>query len=209
MAGQNIQVMGIDLDNTIINYDDLMHQISVELKLIPPGFSKEKLQIRDHIRKTSSDLEWQKVQGMVYGPRIGEARLNTGVYDFILNCKKHSIPTYIVSHKTEYAGVDPTKTNLRTAAMEFLGSQGFFDSKKLGLDPSKNIFFEATRANKVTTIGRLGCSWFVDDLEETFLEPWYPRHVNGILYSQENHWKGDFDVKIIPTWKEINEFFFG
>ncbi len=40
---------------------------------------------------------------------------------------------FIVSHKTEYAGYDETRTNLRTAALEWMTSHHFFEPHGLDL----------------------------------------------------------------------------
>ena len=99
-------VIGIDFDNTIISYDHLIHKVAVEKNLIPSAFSKSKKEIRDHLRTIpGGEIEWQKIQALIYGPRITEANLMEGVNDFLKACKDNGIKVYIISHKTEHSNL--------------------------------------------------------------------------------------------------------
>ncbi len=62
--------IGIDFDNTIVTYDDLMYSLAMEMGLINPAVRKSKKLIRDNIRELpDGEIEWQKLQGLVYGPK--------------------------------------------------------------------------------------------------------------------------------------------
>jgi hypothetical protein len=50
-------IIGIDLDNTIIQYDTLIYHLAREKDLIPEGFKKNKKEIRDYIRRTLPEGE--------------------------------------------------------------------------------------------------------------------------------------------------------
>jgi len=206
---QTGNIIGIDFDNTIVSYDDLMHKVAVQQGLISDRTLKSKKSIRDTIRQlTDGEIKWQNLQGIVYGQQMAEAKLIEGVSNFFKQCRQFQIPTYIVSHKTEYQALDETKTNLRFAALSWMESNGFFESSGLGLS-QKSVYFESTRSEKVVRITQLECTHFIDDLEETFLENSFPDSVNKILYDPHklasNYLPG---LQVVNSWREINEYFF-
>lgn len=200
--------IGIDLDNTIVSYDEIIYQTALDAKLIkrktPPG----KKAVRDSIRQMmDGEIRWQQLQAEIYGPLMHEAKLIDGVVDFLLSCRHKSIPVYIISHKTEYANYDQTGTNLRLAALEWLKSRGFFDSNGIGLRQHQ-VFFESTRQEKINRIKRLCCLYFIDDLEETYLEKTFPADVGRILFDPRGEYDPRADLKICTSWSEISEYIF-
>ncbi|MEG3969495.1 hypothetical protein QUA00_18015 [Microcoleus sp. T2B6] len=202
------RIIGVDFDNTIVSYDDLMHRLAVEKGWISPEVSKSKKQIRDCIRLLpNGDIEWQKLQAIVYGRQMQEAKLIEGVLTFFKLCQQHRMRVYIVSHKTEYANYDETKTNLREAALAWMKSHSFFSGSGLGLT-QEQVYFESTRVSKIERIKQLNCTDFIDDLEETFLEESFPNSVNKILYAPNYQPAEIPTVKAVIKWQEINEYFF-
>ncbi|MDP1571568.1 MAG: hypothetical protein Q8L86_16360 [Vicinamibacterales bacterium] len=202
-------VVGLDFDNTIVTYDALIHRTARERGLIAPGTDINKRVVRDEIRRLpDGDIEWQKVQGLVYGPLMGAAQLIDGVDAFIRRCRAEDLRVFIVSHKTPYAGYDDTRTNLREAALGWMEAQGFFDPAGLGFRRD-HVFFESTREAKVARIRELGCTLFVDDLEEVFAEPSFPSDVTKILLTPEPS-GGDADGTVaLPDWQAIHDHVFG
>ena len=200
-------IIGVDFDNTIISYGELFYQEALRRGLIKKGFSKNKKLIRDRIRKTYSDIEWQKLQGKVYGSGIQEAELIEGTGNFIVSCKRSGISLYIISHKTQYANFDDTKINLRKAALNWMSRNDFFNSNGMGFD-RKHIYFEPTKNEKIERIKQLKCTHFIDDLEETFLEKPFPENVKKILYDPDGLFTDCLGVKIVRSWNEITEYFF-
>jgi len=68
-------VIGVDFDNTLINYDEVFHSRAVDSGLVARDIEKEKSVIRDRVRNLEAGEEkWQKLQAEVYGPGITEAR---------------------------------------------------------------------------------------------------------------------------------------
>jgi hypothetical protein len=176
-------VVGIDFDNTLVSYDALIHQIALERGLITAGTDAGKRTVRDRIRLLpGGEVEWQKLQGLIYGPRMAQARLMAGAAEFIRECRARAWPVYIVSHKTEFAAYDDTRTNLRDAALAWMTSQRFFEPDGLGFSRDQ-VFFEGTRDAKIGRIRALACTHFIDDLEEVFLEPSFPAGVHKFLFS--------------------------
>ena len=66
--------------------------------------------------------------------------------------------------------------------MAWMSDKGFFDTTGINLD-RQDVFMEGTRWAKLNRIRGLGCSYFVDDLEEIFLDQEFPDGTQSILYS--------------------------
>ena len=203
-----MRTVGIDFDNTIVSYDELMRRVAVDRGLIDEAEGRTKRDVRDRIRQLpDGDIEWQKLQALVYGPMMRDAQPITGVEEFIRRCRHAGIPVFIVSHKTEYAGYDETRTNLRTAALEWMTMHHFFEAD--GLDLARdNVYFESTRTDKIDRIRRIGCSHFIDDLEEVFLEPSFPTDVQKILYAPQATSVSANGARLISSWQALSDDFF-
>jgi hypothetical protein len=198
-------VIGVDFDNTLVSYDDLLERLALERGVVSADNARSKKSIRDQIRQLpNGDIEWQKLQGIMYGPRLNEARIMDGVPEFLNVCRQHHVSVAIVSHKTEYAGYDDTRTNLRQAALAWMERHQFFAAAGLGLR-REDVYFAGTRAEKLATIQRLGCTWFIDDLEETFLEPAFPSAPRKILFAPHGGHTPLPGVYVCRTWREILE----
>ena len=201
-------VVAVDFDNTIVSYDDLIYQVALEMGLLPEGQGFNKKEARRLIRLLpDGETSWQKLQATVYGPRIGDAKLIAGVVSFFQECKLRGYPVYVVSHKTEYANEDRTRTNLRTAAVDWMGDHGFFEDQGLGISPV-DVYFEDNRPKKLERVASLGCSHLVDDLEETFLEESFPTEVEKLLYSPHSTESSIPGVKTVSSWEEIAHYIF-
>lgn len=202
------RVIGVDFDNTLVSYDDAMKRVAVERGLVAAGATSHKQALRDTIRRLpGGESEWRKLQAVVYGPRIGEARLIEGVTEFFHQCREMGCQVYILSHKTEFASADPGGANLRRAALTWMAGHGFFEADGLGLC-RQNVYFEATRLEKLQRIQTLGCTHFVDDLEETFLEPSFPASVIKVLYAPGQAGPTPAEVNLAHTWREVAEHVF-
>jgi hypothetical protein len=199
--------IGIDFDNTIVGYDEVMYRLASERGLISGGVQTKRA-VRDRIRQLpDGEAEWQKLQALAYGPLMGEARLLDGADQFIHRCRRAGMPVFIVSHKTTYANCDQTGTNLRTAAMEWMRAHRFFEADGLNLD-SAAVYFESTRADKIARIEDVGCSHFIDDLEEVFLEPSFPRGVEKILYAPDAATPAVSGATMVSSWQALCDYFF-
>jgi hypothetical protein len=200
--------IGLDFDNTIVSYDELMHRIAVERRLVAASDTKTKRAIRDRIRqRPNGEIEWQQVQALAYGPLMREARLIDGAEPFVRQCRDAGIAVAIVSHKTEYAPYDATRTNLRTAALDWMIAHRFFDPG--GLDLRRDdVYFESTRADKIARVKAIGCSHFVDDLEEVFLDPSFPTDVDRILYAPQGDGGSTDGIMVMSSWQDLRDHFF-
>ena len=86
--------IGIDFDNTIVGYDDVMCRLASERGLIG-GSERTKRAVRDRIRqRPGGEIEWQKVQALAYGPRMAEAVLLEGADEFIRRCRRAGMAVF-------------------------------------------------------------------------------------------------------------------
>ncbi len=198
--------IGIDLDNTIIRYDRVFAEAARDL--LPDGFSGTKRQIRDALRARgeSGELDWQRLQGKVYGALMPMAEPMEGVREFLARCRGEGIPVFVVSHKTMYGHHDPDRVNLRDAALDWLEAFGLFEPGGLAV-PRGNVYFEDDREAKIARIAALECTHFIDDLVELFLENGFPNDVEKILYAPGPSPEGPF--RAFGTWVDIKRALLG
>jgi hypothetical protein len=175
--------IGLDLDNTLINYDRPFYLIALARGLIPRDFAGTKRDIRDHVRLLpggEGDIQWQHLQAEVYGPAISSATAAEGALDFIRRARTFGAELTIVSHKTALANMGTHNVNLRDAARAWLLDNGMLGP---GTVPEGNLYFEDTRAEKIARIVALGCTHFIDDLEEVFDDPAFPNNVERLHFT--------------------------
>jgi len=201
-------VIGVDFDNTLISYDDVIYKVALQRGLIHSETRKLKKDIRESIRELpNGEMEWQKVQAVVYGPRIRDGKLIDGVQKFFASCEPYKVRVYIISHKSEFAKFNETGTNLRDTAMAWMRKNRFFEFDGLGLS-QEDVYFESTRREKIERIRYLECTHFIDDLEETFLDELFPTNVGKILYAPHMQHSFADGLRVTSTWEEISGFLF-
>lgn len=195
--------IGIDFDNTIACYDRLFHQEALKKGLIDSTCASFKQAVRDAIRSYHGDVVWQKLQGRVYGPGMCRAEVMPGFQDFLGRARQGGMELYVISHKTEYSPHDQTRTNLRRAALEWMETQGLFNDRT-GLLPG-HVFFESTREAKVMRINDIGCTHFIDDLEEVLLHPDLAPGIHAVLYAPQGYPEGSQGrfSRVCATWQDV------
>jgi hypothetical protein len=199
-------VIGIDLDNTLVCYDDLFHLAAREERLIEASVPKRKEAIRDAIRLLpNGEKQWMRLQAMVYGARMAGATLFEGADAFLRHGARSRTPVRIVSHKTPFATLDDQPMDLRQAAREWLKTKGFFTS--FGLLPG-DVFFESTRAEKLDRIRSLRLTHFIDDLAEVFAEPAFPPATQKLHFAPHGTAATNPGARVFTHWHELDRFFF-
>ncbi len=173
--------IGIDLDNTIINYNKLIFKLSQKkynLKFKEKNISKDK--IKKKIIKNFGENEWTFFQSLIYGEHLKSAEIYDNFKDIIKKFR-NKYEFYIVSHKTKWPAIGK-KINLINFAKNFLSiNKVSFCSNPL-INP-KNIFFENTQNKKVKRIKSLKIDLFIDDLEIVLKKN---KLKNNILFGQKN-----------------------
>ncbi len=199
-------IIGIDFDNTVINYDEIMFEMASASNFINGGAHKSKKSIRDNIQKQhDGEYKWQNLQAMIYGPEIGKAKTAEGIIPFLYKCTTNKIPVYIISHKTRHPTMNTAGINLRDTALNWMHVNGFFSSRAISRE---NVFFESTRQKKIGRIKKLKCTHFIDDLEEMFLETTFPTGTFKILYSPHAPFSKSPPFMPVRSWDEITRYFF-
>lgn len=202
-------IVGVDFDNTLVSYDRVFHSAAGE-RGITLGAVSPKTELRNQLRsRPDGEIEWRRLQALVYGPRMGEAELIAGVTGFFSLCRERGIATYIVSHKTESSAYAEAPVNLRDAALQWMEAQGFFETHGIALTRG-DVFFAASRSEKLQRIATLGCTHFVDDLEEVLLDAQFPRSTERLMFAPGGRPEGlPTMVRSFASWPAISEHLFG
>jgi hypothetical protein len=148
--------IGIDFDNTIVDYDAVFFAAAKERSLVDESLNGGKEAVRDALRLLpNGENAWQSLQAYVYGRRIRDAAMFEGLDSFLRLCRMQAHQVCVVSHKTEYGHFDEARVNLRQAALAWMSARGFFDADGFGLNLD-DVFFEGSRAEKIERIA--GCA---------------------------------------------------
>jgi hypothetical protein len=203
--------IGLDFDNTIICYDGVFVAAARRRGLIPQRWSGRKIDVRDHLRaQRGGELEWQGLQGWVYGKGIGYAEIFEGVNDFLDACRKANARVYIVSHKTEFGHQDPDRTDLRAAARSWMRAAGLAGTEHAAL-AIDDIYFEDTLKAKVARLASLDLDVFIDDLIDVFEQPQFPQQTRCILFGDPEISRTSSHInrcKSLATWADIQREIF-
>ena len=193
--------LGIDFDNTLINYDNVFYQLALEKNLIEENFPQSKLQIRDYLRSKGKNDEFTQLQGEAYGPKILLAKPYEGMTNSLIKLKREGIDIVIISHKTKYPYKGP-KYNLREYALNWLKEIGFFSDDFLSFNKD-DIHFESTKEFKAAKIKELGCTHFIDDLPEIL--NLLPDNISKILFNSELYNQSN-KYKVLTHWDNLLDF---
>jgi hypothetical protein len=189
--------LGLDFDNTIVDYDTIFRDVAVDAGYLPSTFRGTKTGVRDALRaQPSGETLWQQVQAAAYGPRLIDARPYDGFDRFVARCRQLSIPLFVISHKSERAAADPAGTNLRRSAAAWLEAH-------FGEGAFEGIFFEDTRALKIARIELLQCTHAIDDLLEVLQDPAFPAGIVPWLFDPSS--ARSADIESFESWAELLE----
>lgn len=197
-------LIGLDLDNTIIDYGTVFGSVGVDLGLCPEslrGASKSEVKAW-LVAREGGERDWMWLQGQVYGTHIGRAALYRGVKEFFSHAREKGIGIAIVSHKTRYGHFDERRMDLWEAALQWLTDRGFFASQAFDL-PRERVFFEETREGKIARIRSLGCDLFVDDLVEVLLHPDFPASTKPVWFAGRHPPSDGHGLHPYRSWDEI------
>lgn len=170
--------IGLDLDNTVIDYGPA---IPVVAQLL--GFDdslRSRGSIRAAYRMPEDDWEWQRFQSVLYTDGLKYATPAPGLEPFLQRCSEYSVELTIVSHKTAHTPSRFGSRSLREPATSWL--------RTMGITPDhvgpESVFYCSTRDEKLQTIAALGLEVFVDDLPEVLSDPQMPTSVVRFLYRE-------------------------
>jgi hypothetical protein len=198
-------LIGIDFDNTIVDYDSVFSYAADDMGFIPAGQTLTKAQTKALLlaRGEGGEQAWQRLQGRVYGYYIDQATVFEGFATFSARMRARGHRLSIISHKTEFGHYDPDRINLRTAALAWMEKRAFFAPAPVGLAfQPEEIHFQPSRDEKITKIAALGCDVFIDDLPEVLLHPDFPTATRPYLFDPHDR-HGNCDLSRHQSWKSL------
>lgn len=196
--------IGIDFDNTLVNYDALFHRVALDQQAIPASLARSKVAVRDYLRAIGREPVWTEMQGTVYGPRLDEAQAYPGATEFLHWALAHDIEVYIISHKTRFPFLG-RKHDLHEAARRWV-ARHLVGSMAPLVSPA-NIFFELTKEEKLRRIEATACSYYIDDLPEILLASGFPTGVRRILFDPDAHHEADDSLLSMRSWQDVLAYF--
>jgi hypothetical protein len=194
--------IGIDFDNTIVNYDPIFHLLAREKALIPNNLPIDRLAVRDYLRNIDNEPAWTAMQGEVYGARMLEATAHPHVIDWMHRMKEVGHAISIVSHKTKHPYLGPAY-DLHKAARAWI--RQYLNKNNLPLFTDNQIFFELTKEEKISRIKEINCDLFIDDLPEILLSPQFPHQIKRVLFDPKKHHEalGNSNIHIISSFSNF------
>jgi hypothetical protein len=199
--------IGLDLDNTVIDYSIAFADIGKRIGMFPSNLKlQNKSEVKAYlIEKDPTESEWMRLQGMVYGSQIESARLYPGVMQFLSWTASCGHSVSIVSHKSNYGHFDENRVNLREAATTFLENRGILNVKtdQTRCLKRSDIFFEETRDEKVHRIRKMKFDFFVDDLLEVLDHEGFPQSTQGLWFNSDDT---EISRQRFRHWNAIQEF---
>jgi hypothetical protein len=182
--------IGIDFDNTIVDYRPVFLAAARTLGLVDASFAAgDKTEIRDRLRALpGGEARWQQLQAHVYGVAIEAAPPYAGIERFLDEARRRGAELAIVSHKTRFAAAAPGGADLQAAARRWLGERGLVGAGGIA---EAAVFFEPTRNAKLDRVRSLELTHFVDDLDEVLDDPAFPAGTRAVRFRES--WEAVFD----------------
>jgi hypothetical protein len=157
---QVIRHIGIDLDNTIIDYTKSFIEIGRDFGF-KPNSTRES--IRKALRRTDgTDDLWQEFQSLLYTRGLDFAELAPSAKTFMSLARKKGIEVSIVSHKSRTTQERFGGQDLRGPALDWLRKHQLIPQ----IVDEKALHFTSTQEKKIKKIIELRIDFFIDDLEE-------------------------------------------
>ena len=195
--------IGLDLDNTIVCYDETFHSLALARGLVPAGLQKSKEAVRSHLIGLDREDLWTELQGEAYGPAMKEAQPFVGFIDFLSEALMQQVDLFIVSHRSlrPYGSQD---YDLHRAAGEWIdGKLPHF------ADRQDRVFLEETRANKLKRIKSLQLHYFIDDMLALLRDEAFPANCQGIHFAPHHSAAQGVSIRSLATWSEVADDILG
>ncbi|MDC0215854.1 hypothetical protein OAJ75_02025 [Candidatus Pelagibacter sp.] len=189
-------ILGVDFDNTLINYDKVFSEIAKKNNLINKTLKSKELVKKKVIFKHGED-EWTRLQGQVYGKEILKAHRNKFIKESLDKINKIA-KIYLISHKTKFPIIGK-KINMHNSALVWLKKNNLYGKNKVF--NKENIFFERTLQDKVNKIKLLKCDIYIDDL--TSVLDRLDFEIIKILFNKKK-----IGYNSINNWKKIKNFIY-
>ena len=191
--------LGLDFDNTLIDYDLIFYETALKLGLIDKGIKKSKISVRNFLLDINQEHKFTFLQGEVYGKEIINAEKSKGMFESLLKLKNKGYRLYIVSHKTKHPIIG-AKYDLHEAAKKWLNKNKFFDQDGLNLNKS-DVYFEVEKELKIKRIHSLKLTHFIDDLESIL--DLIDKSVYKIHYNKDYNYKSKSKYFSFSNWEKL------
>ena len=196
---REIKSIGLDLDNTLIDYAASYVALAPEFGIDPETATREG--VRALLRKSASDdEEWQRFQALLYTEGLKFAQKAAGLEGFLKTCNRIGLEVVIISHKTERGPNRFGSPLLRAPALNWLHEHEITPNW-LRLE---NVIFADDADSKLNFIRERRVDVFVDDLVEILEHSAWPLETLGIQYSSgdwrliDGRWHADFHT--LKSW---------
>lgn len=196
-------IVGLDLDNTIVCYDEAIKRLADDVEELPQDTPRTKLGIRDFLRQENREDEWTEFQGKLYGPGMKHADPFPGALEIIATMQSAGHSPVIISHRTQFPYLGP-KHDLHQSARDWIAKKLVVEGK--ALIGSENIYLNETKDKKVSLVESLNCDVFLDDLIEILSHDAFPPTAQKLWFSpNQTHDASQIpsDVQIIEDWTEL------
>lgn len=199
-------LIGIDLDNTLIDYSGVFGPVGVALGLLPDeAAAMTKAEVRAYLRaQHDGEARWMRLQGQVYGRFLGRARAFPGVAAFLERLGALGAKFCVVSHKTRLGHFDLHRADLWQAARDWLAEQEFCNPESGMLSPDQ-VYFEETREGKLERIASLRCDAFIDDLPEVLLHERFPAATRRFWFAAGQEGETPPGLTCCRSWEAMAE----
>jgi hypothetical protein len=200
--------IGIDFDNTIARYDFSFQEVATKMGLAAAGARSKSAIKQTILERSGGDLDWQRLQGQVYGKYMLRAEVFPGFLEFLYLCRARGHRVFVVSHKSEFGHFDAERVPLRDQARKWMEVNNLFGGER-PLIAMGDVYFEPTREAKVARIKELQCTHFIDDLVEVFEESDFPEAVQKILFAPSVEGGGTGEPPGFTSWRELSSALLG
>ncbi len=190
--------IGLDFDNTIACYDGVFFKAARDRGLVPANIGSSKNEVRDYLNGRGDKDAFTELQGYVYGTRMDLAKPYDGIQAFVELAIESQHEVFIVSHKSRYP-ILGARHDLHVAARAFLSAHGLTGAGRIALD---NVFFEATKEDKIARAAALEVDVFVDDLPEILSMPGLPDTVQRYLFDPHAKLDPPASCTRVKNWQE-------
>jgi len=191
-------IIGLDLDNTIVSYENVFPKIAEQQKLVPEGSCQSKIAVRDFLRQHDREAEWTELQGYVYGKCMDSADVFPQVLETLHAWSSQGFSFYILSHKTQFPCAGPA-FDLHATAREWIAKT--FAELKKSL-PESHIHFFPSKEDKISAIKQYQCDVFVDDLPEILMADHFPTDCKPVLFDPANK-HCDSELPHVNEWRKL------
>lgn len=197
--------IGIDFDNTIVNYTGVFYQVALELKWLPATIGNSKSEVKRYFIDTQQEDKWTELQGLVYGKYISKAKPYEDVKHIMKMLREAGHELFIISHKTKFPFIGE-QNNLHIAAKNWLVEQGFLTGEhqndNLGILPYSQVFFNEKKEQKLAKVAELECDVFIDDLLEILNHELFPKQCQPVLFDPDEQ-QLDYNGNRVGHWREL------